>query len=154
MRCPRCGHSESRVIDSRLGRDGDSIRRRRECERCNARFTTYERVELQLPVVVKSDGRREPWDREKILRGLNQACQKRPISAEDRNAIVDRIEREVAGALDPEVRSACIGELVMRELKRVDGVAYVRFASVYLSFQDISEFMEAARRHHEQDGEG
>lgn len=151
MRCPRCGHNENRVIDSRLVRDGDAIRRRRECERCQSRFTTYERVELQLPVVVKADGGREPWDREKLLSGIERACQKRPVSSEDRSAVVERIERNIAASLESEVSSRMIGELVMNELRGLDGVAWVRFASVYLSFQDIDEFIQAVHRHSEEE---
>lgn len=152
MRCPRCGHSDTRVVDSRLVREGDAIRRRRECESCAGRFTTYEHADLALPTVVKSDGRREPWDGEKIMRGLNRACQKRPVSPEERSAIVDRIERELAASLETEITSKSVGERVMQALQPIDGVAWVRFASVYLSFQDIGEFIEAVERHHEAEG--
>lgn len=150
MRCPRCGHSDTRVVDSRLVREGDSIRRRRECESCSGRFTTYEHAELSIPAVVKADGQREPWDREKVMRGLDRACQKRPVTREQREEIVARIERDLAASLENEVASRHIGELVMSELQRIDGVAWVRFASVYLSFQDIQEFIQAVERHAQQ----
>ena len=153
MRCPRCGHSDTRVVDSRLVREGDSIRRRRECESCTGRFTTYEYAELNIPAVVKADGAREPWDREKVMRGLDRACQKRPVTQEQREEIVARIERELAASLENEVPSRRIGELVMGELQRIDGVAWVRFASVYLSFQDIGEFIQAVERHAQQGDE-
>ena len=149
MRCPRCGHSDTRVVDSRLVREGDAIRRRRECEDCGGRFTTFEHAELSLPTVIKQDGRKEPWDREKILRGLDRACQKRPVSREERLAILDTLERELAASLITEISSKEVGERVMDALKPIDGVAWVRFASVYLSFQDIEEFIEAVERHAE-----
>lgn len=152
MRCPRCGHSDTRVVDSRLVREGDSIRRRRECESCSGRFTTFEHSELTLPVVLKQDGRKEPWDRDKILRGLDRACQKRPVSHEDRLTIIDSIERELSASLVTEITSKEVGERVMEALKPIDGVAWVRFASVYLSFQDIGEFIEAVERHAEDEG--
>lgn len=150
MRCPRCGHSDTRVVDSRLVREGDAIRRRRECEDCGGRFRTFEHAELQLPTVIKQDGQKEPWDREKILRGLDRACQKRPVSREERLEILDTIERELASSLITEISSKEVGERVMDALKPIDGVAWVRFASVYLSFQDIEEFIEAVERHAEE----
>lgn len=149
MRCPRCGHSDTRVVDSRLVREGDAIRRRRACEDCGGRFTTFEHAELPLPTVIKSDGRKEPWDREKILRGLDRACQKRPVSRDERLAILDTLEKELAASLITEISSKEVGERVMDALKPIDGVAWVRFASVYLSFQDIEEFIEAVERHAE-----
>lgn len=149
MRCPRCGHNDTRVVDSRLIRDGNTIRRRRACEQCEGRYTTYEHAELQLPTVIKSDGRREPWDGDKILRGLRRACQKRPVSLEEQRAILTGIERDLAESLTAEVTSKQIGELVMEALHPVDGVAWVRFASVYLSFQDINEFIRAVEQHAE-----
>lgn len=140
MRCAFCGHHEDRVIDSRASANGDVIRRRRECEACGKRFTTYERVEYVLPTVVKKDGRREPFDRKKVVAALTIACTKRPIGAEQLEAIADNVERELDGAQEREVASTTIGERVMALLKNVDQVAYVRFASVYRSFRDIGEF--------------
>jgi transcriptional repressor NrdR len=142
VKCPGCRDLNNRVIDSRLGKDGDVIRRRRECERCGRRFTTYERVEEFLPAVVKKDGRREPFDRTKILAGLTKACEKRPVSVAAIEEVADRIERSVADRGEKEVASAVIGEAVVQALRELDTVAYVRFASVYRSFQDIDEFVE------------
>jgi transcriptional repressor NrdR len=141
MKCPFCGFMDDKVIDSRLGKDGDIIRRRRECLKCERRFTTYERVEDVLPMVVKKDGRREPFDRNKILLGIKKACEKRPISVQDVENVVTEIETSFSEASDREVRSTEIGERVMRYLRDLDDVAYVRFASVYRSFKDINEFM-------------
>jgi transcriptional repressor NrdR len=129
------------VIDSRLSKDGLIIRRRRECEGCGKRFTTYERVEEPLPAVVKKDGRREPFDRAKIAAGIKKACEKRPVSTETIDSVVDRIERWALEYGEPEIQSKAIGERVMKELQGLDEVAYVRFASVYRSFKDIGEFM-------------
>jgi transcriptional repressor NrdR len=140
MKCPFCGHPEDRVIDSRAGASGDTIRRRRECEKCERRFTTYERVEYVLPTVVKKDGRREPFDRKKIVQALSIACNKRPVSADAIEGVADAIEREVQDADAREIPSAMLGERVMARLREMDDVAYVRFASVYRSFRDISEF--------------
>lgn len=145
MKCPFCSHLESRVIDSRLSREGDVTRRRRECEECERRFTTYERVEEILPLVVKKDGRRETYDRLKIITGLKKACEKRPISIETIEEIADHIERTLQGRGDKEIPGAMIGEEVMRHLYDLDKVAYVRFSSVYRSFQDIDEFMSELR---------
>ena len=141
MRCPFCRDLENRVIDSRLGKDGDAIRRRRHCERCGRRFTTYERVEEALPMVVKKDGRREPFERAKIVNGLKRACEKRPVSVDTIEALADAIERQLQESGEREVTSRAIGEAVMRDMHDVDGVAYVRFASVYRSFRDVHEFM-------------
>ncbi len=141
MKCPFCSNIESKVIDSRLSREGDLTRRRRECERCAKRFTTYERYEETLPLIVKKDNRREPFDRQKLFQGIARACEKRPISVEQMNAVVDKL---VAWAQDsglPEIASTEIGEQVMNALHDLDGVAYVRFASVYRSFKDVNEFM-------------
>ena len=145
MKCPFCSHLESRVIDSRLSREGDVTRRRRECEECERRFTTYERVEEILTLVVKKDGRREPYDRLKIITGLKKACEKRPISIETIEDIADHIERTLQGRGEKEISGAMIGEEVMRHLYDLDKVAYVRFSSVYRSFQDIDEFMSELR---------
>jgi transcriptional repressor NrdR len=141
MKCPFCGHLEDKVIDSRAAGTGEVIRRRRECESCQRRFTTYERVEDVLPTVVKKDGRREPFDRQKLVRGLRIACIKRPVSIESVEAIADRIEREAQESERREVTASELGERVMHHLREVDDVAYVRFASVYRSFRDIDEFL-------------
>ena len=142
MKCPSCPRTDSKVIDSRLSKDGCIIRRRRECEGCGKRFTTYERVEEPLPVVVKKDGRRETFDRMKIAGGIKKACEKRPISTETIEEMVDGIERWALEQGEKEISSATVGERVMEELQRLDQVAYVRFASVYRSFKDINEFMK------------
>ncbi|MDH5676332.1 MAG: transcriptional regulator NrdR [Myxococcales bacterium] len=141
MKCPFCGEPDNRVIDSRLSQGDEVTRRRRECDACGRRFTTYERIELVLPMVVKKDGRRETFDRLKVLAGLRRACEKRPVSTEDLDRLVDRIERVLVEAGDKEIDSAVIGERVMSRLRELDQVAYVRFASVYRSFKDIHEFM-------------
>jgi transcriptional repressor NrdR len=133
---------EDKVIDSRLSKDGDVIRRRRECLKCEVRFTSYERIEEILPHVVKKDGRRQPFDRQKILYGLEKACEKRPVGLETREALVAGIEKKLQELGDKEIPSSRIGEEVMAGLKGVDEVAYVRFASVYRQFKDIKEFME------------
>lgn len=142
MRCPFCQDAENKVIDSRESHEGSVIRRRRECLRCKRRFTTYERVEELHPLIVKKDGRREAFDREKLLAGLKKACEKRPVSVDQLEELVVAIERLLQGLGEKEVPSSVIGEEVMRRLHRLDEVAYVRFASVYRSFRDISEFME------------
>jgi transcriptional repressor NrdR len=140
LKCPFCAHLESMVIDSRVGAAGDVTRRRRECERCERRFTTYERVEEVLPLVVKKDGRREPFDRQKVLGGLRKACDKRAVPLERLEAVVDAIERDLIDSGDKEVSTGAVGEKIMTELRKVDEIAYVRFASVYRSFRDIEEF--------------
>lgn len=142
MRCPFCGHIEDKVIDSRQSKDGDAIRRRRECLKCEARFTSYERIEEVLPPVIKKDGRREPFDRNKILHGLEKACEKRAVSMEAREKLVTKIEKNLQESGEKEIPSTWIGEEIMRGLKEIDEVAYVRFASVYRQFKDIKEFME------------
>ena len=141
MKCPFCGHLEDKVIDSRSAGTGEVIRRRRECESCTRRFTTYERVEDVLPTVVKKDGRREPFDRQKLVRGLRTACSKRPVSIERIEAVADAIEREVQEHEKREVTASELGERVMGHLRELDEVAYVRFASVYRSFRDVDEFL-------------
>jgi transcriptional repressor NrdR len=141
MRCPFCHHRGNRVVDSRLSGDGTAIRRRRVCDSCKRRFTTYERVDEIAPMVVKKDDRREPFDRSKIIAGLKRACEKRPVSMETIEQIADRVEAAVLERGEREVRSSVIGSLVMNELRQIDQVAYVRFASVYRSFKDIDEFM-------------
>jgi len=142
MKCPFCGNAENKVIDSRVSKDSNSIRRRRECLGCGKRFTTYEYVEEVLPVVVKKDGRREPFDMLKIKNGIKKACEKRPIPTEAIEAIIERIEQACQEYQGKEIPSTDIGEQVVRELKELDGVAYVRFASVYRSFKDVGDFME------------
>jgi transcriptional repressor NrdR len=141
MKCPFCHETENRVIDSRLSKDSNMIRRRRECSKCSRRFTTYERVEEMMPLVVKKDGRRETYERIKIINGLKRACEKRPVSINTIEAIADRIERNLQERGEKEIMSSVIGEATMRELHDTDEVAYVRFASVYRSFKDINEFM-------------
>jgi transcriptional repressor NrdR len=145
VKCPFCGNIEDKVIDSRTSKDGDAIRRRRECLKCGKRFTSYERVEDIVPVVVKKDGRREPFDRMKILTGLKKACEKRPIGTETLDGITDSIERKLIGLGVKEIKSTWIGEEVMSSLKELDKVAYVRFASVYRQFKDINELMNEVK---------
>jgi transcriptional repressor NrdR len=141
MRCPFCGHLEDKVVDSREAKDGDAIRRRRECLECGRRFTSYERIDEIPYMVVKKDGRRETFDRTKIMSGLMRACEKRPISTAQLEEIVDEVEKEVQDSLDREVHTNDVGKIIMRRLKHLDKVAYVRFASVYLEFEDVSAFM-------------
>ena len=145
MRCPFCGENEDRVIDSRVSREGDVIRRRRECVDCERRFTTYERVEEILPMVVKKDGSRETFDRLKIMNGLKRACEKRPISIETLEKITDGVEAKLQEEGRKEVPSQEIGAHVMAALRSLDVVAYVRFASVYREFRDVDEFMVTLR---------
>ncbi len=142
MKCPFCADFDNKVVDSRLSGESDVIRRRRECLGCGRRFTTYERVEDILPMVIKKDNRREPFDRNKILSGIQTACQKRPVPVAVMEEIVDRIEKTIQEKGDKEIKSSTIGETVMLELHDLDEVAYVRFASVYRSFKDINEFMD------------
>lgn len=142
MKCPFCANGENKVIDSRLSRDSNAIRRRRECLACGRRFTTYEFVEGVLPTVVKKDGRREPFDRAKILSGIKKACEKRPISTDAIEKIVENVERACQEFQDKEIESSAVGALVMKELHDLDGVAYVRFASVYRQFRDVMEFVD------------
>ena len=141
MKCPYCENEESRVIDARHTDDGQAIRRRRECESCGRRFTTYEKVEEMILMVIKKDGRREAFDRSKLLNGIIRACEKRPVSIADMEKIVDEIERGLNNMMEKEVDSTFIGELVMERLKDLDEVAYVRFASVYRQFTDINTFV-------------
>ncbi len=145
MKCPFCGANEDKVIDSREASDAMAIRRRRECVKCQRRFTTYERLEESPLSVVKRDGRREPFDRKKILTGIVKACEKRPIPMDRIAALVDEIEREIGKEFEREVSSVDVGERVMRRLHALDEVAYVRFASVYRSFKDLNEFMKELR---------
>jgi len=141
MKCPFCGHQEDKVVDSRGSGDGVAIRRRRECLSCGKRFTTYEHIEEQSLMVIKKDGRREPFDRNKLLSGLVKACEKRPIGMEQLEQLVDEIERDLSRSFEREVPSRQIGERVMKRLHEIDPVAYVRFASVYREFKDAEQFM-------------
>lgn len=142
MKCPYCNHTKTKVVDSRLGKDKDMIRRRRECLSCKKRFTTSERSEDDLPLVIKKDGRREPFNRLKIFNGLKKACEKRPISINMIEKVVNHIELYCQDKGEREIKSSEIGERIMEELHQLDGVAYVRFASVYRQFRDIREFMD------------
>jgi transcriptional repressor NrdR len=142
MKCPYCKSDETAVIDTRVSEDGASIRRRRECERCDKRFTTYERVELAMPVVVKTSGYRTAFDREKIRTGFARALHKRPVPTQYVDAAIDRIEQRILARGEREISSRTIGEMVMQELKKMDSVAYIRFASVYEDFQRVDEFRE------------
>lgn len=141
MKCPFCAHLDDKVIDSREGRVGDLIRRRRECLKCGRRFTTYERIDEIPYMVIKKDGRRERFERQKILQGLLKACEKRPVPTAKLEAIVDDVERVVHEATERELTTKEIGEMIMQRLRKLDKVAYVRFASVYMDFKDVKEFM-------------
>ena len=141
MRCPFCAHLEDKVVDSREGKDGRVIRRRRECLKCAKRFTSYERIDEIPLMVIKKDDRREPYDRNKILGGLRRACEKRPVSASDLDSITDEIEALLQDSPEREIATRAIGEKVMERLRTLDTVAYVRFASVYRQFQDVDQFM-------------
>ena len=146
MKCPFCGHQEDKVMDSRPSKGGSAIRRRRECLKCEKRFTTYEQIEEILPMVVKRDGRREPFDRLKIVAGVRKAVEKRPVSAEKIEALVDDIENVLIERSAKEINSTEIGEMLMNRLKELDDVAYVRFASVYRQFKDINAFMDEVKK--------
>ncbi|HNR29816.1 MAG TPA: transcriptional regulator NrdR [Candidatus Hydrogenedentes bacterium] len=141
MRCPFCSHSQARVVDSRASKEGDAIRRRRECLKCGRRFTTYERIEEVAQMVIKKDGRRENFDRWKMKSGILKAVEKRPVSLDQVDAMIDEIERELFNSTEHEVTTAAVGEAVMAKLRQLDEVAYVRFASVYRQFKDLNEFM-------------
>ena len=145
MKCPFCGNMEDKVVDSRESREGDVIRRRRECLKCELRFTSYERIDEVPYMVIKKDGRREPFDRQKVMAGLLRACEKRPIPTAKLEAIVNAVEKFVQDSRDRERPTQRIGEFIMKRLKEIDKVAYVRFASVYLEFKDVSEFMSELR---------
>ena len=140
MKCPFCSHLETQVVETRLSEDGDVIRRRRQCGACDKRFTTYERPDVNFPAIVKKDGRRIDYRRSKILESMNLALRKRPVSTEQVDAAIERIEEKILSLGAREVASSRLGELVMRELKKLDKVAYVRFASVYRSFEDLDDF--------------
>ena len=141
MKCPGCSGMENKVIDSRLNKEGNVIRRRRECLSCSDRFTTYEKLERSLPLLVKKDGRREEFDRDKIISGVRKACQKRPVSIKNIEDLVDRVEQYLQELGEKEVSAVKVGEKVISEIYNLDDVAYVRFASVYRSFKDVNEFM-------------
>jgi transcriptional repressor NrdR len=145
MRCPFCDHADTQVIDTRASDDGDTIRRRRRCSNCDKRFTTYERIELSMPAVVKKNGSRAEFDRRKLRASLQLALRKRPVALEQVDAAIHRIEDKLLGLGLREIQSERIGELVMRELRRLDKVAYIRFASVYRSFEDVDEFADAVQ---------
>ncbi len=141
MKCPYCQQSETKVVDSRLLKEGLSVRRRRKCESCEKRFTTYENIEIAMPNIVKLDGRREPYNRDKILSGISKACQKRPISTQQIDRIVENIEKNIREISEKEVSTQAIGQILMQYLRNLDPVAYIRFASVYRKFQDVEEFV-------------
>jgi transcriptional repressor NrdR len=145
MKCPFCGHLQDKVVDSREAREGDAVRRRRECLGCSRRFTTYERIDEIPYMVIKKGGRRERFDRAKVLAGLLRACEKRPVPMQKLEALVEEAEAFVADSPNRERRSSEVGELIMNRLRQLDKVAYVRFASVYLDFKDVKEFMEELR---------
>ena len=145
MKCPFCSHTRDKVVDSRESGSGDSIRRRRECLECGRRFTSYERIEEIPYFVIKKDGRREPFDRSKLLAGLMRACEKRPVSAKALQRIVDEVEQLVMDSPEREIEAVAVGERVMDRLRELDKVAYVRFASVYRQFEDVEEFMSELR---------
>jgi len=142
MKCPYCGHLDNKVIDSRLNKDATITRRRRVCISCDQRFTTYERLEVMVPMLVKTDGRREAWDRHKLIIGLQKACEKRPVSRDNIDEFVDEIEHKLQDYGAKEIPSKVVGEWVMERLQELDEVAYVRFASVYRQFKDVDEFMD------------
>ena len=146
MKCPFCGCVDTKVLDSRPNEDRTAIRRRRECEKCKKRFTTYEKIETIPLIVIKKDNNREPYDRTKIERGILRACYKRPVSAERIEKLMDEIENEIFALGNSEVRSSDIGEIVMDKIKEVDQVAYVRFASVYREFKDVNTFIEEIKK--------
>ena len=154
MFCPFCGDSETKVIDSRLVAEGNQVRRRRECQECGERFTTFETAELVLPRVIKTNGSRQPFDEEKLRNGILRAIEKRPVSLEMLESTLNRIKHKLRATGEREVKSRDVGELVMDELRQLDDVAYVRFASVYRSFQDVDEFREEIDRLRETNREG
>lgn len=142
MKCPFCAHSNTQVLDTRMSEEGDTVRRRRRCESCDRRFTTYERIELFFPAIVKKNGSRADYTRDKLKDSMRLALRKRPVSAEAIDAAITRIEEKLLALGEKEIPSSQVGELVMRELRRLDKIAYIRFASVYRSFEDVSEFRD------------
>lgn len=151
MKCPYCAYMESKVIDSRPTEEGRSIRRRRECISCSKRFTTYEKIEEVPLIVVKKGGNRQAYNRSKLLNGIIKSCEKRPVSVGQMEAIVDEVEKRLSNSLDKEVTSIDIGEIVMEELKKIDQVSYVRFASVYREFKDVDSFMDELKKIREEE---
>ena len=149
MRCPFCSNPETKVIDSRLIADGSQVKRRRACQDCGTRFTTFETVEVQLPKIIKSDKARESFDGGKVRRGIDRAWDKRPVSSEQGEMLIDRVKRRLQATSEREVESQRVGEIVMSELKTLDAVAYVRFASVYKSFEDVADFVSAVNEANE-----
>ena len=147
MKCPFCGHDDTRVIDSRPAEDNNSIRRRRVCDECGKRFTTYEKIETIPLMVIKKDQSRQPYDRKKIEKGVISSCHKRPVSADQINNLVDDVENEIFNLEAREIKSSTIGEMVMERLRDLDGVAYVRFASVYREFKDVGTFMDEIKKY-------
>ncbi len=152
MKCPFCGDNNDKVIDSRSVKDGLAIRRRRQCNSCGKRFTTYEYIEMALITVIKRDGRREPYDRQKLINGIKTACRKRPVSEKDIENIVDEVENMIFHSQGMEISSMKIGECVMKKLRELDEVSYIRFASVYREFRDIGEFAEELKRLQDETG--
>jgi transcriptional repressor NrdR len=146
MRCPYCSATEDKVVDTRPSEDEQMIRRRRECIGCGRRFTTYERIDEELPMVVKKDSRREPYDRRKLLGGIHKACDKRPVSAERIELMVDEVERHLRELAEKEIPSSKLGDAVLSRLREIDDVAYLRFASVYLPFKNVSEILDEVQR--------
>jgi len=151
MKCPFCGHNEDRVLDTREQKDGGAIRRRRECLQCKSRFSTVEALSLVFPYIIKKDGRREPYDREKVLKGVQAACQKRPIGLAQIESLVDRVSVWLVNRGEKEIPARLIGQRVMQELRSLDDVGYVRFASVYRTFKDVQEFVDTLEDHEEAD---
>ncbi len=145
MHCPSCGESDTRVIDSRLLQEGKTVRRRRKCPDCESRFTTYEKLQVQLPLIVKSDGRRETYNREKIMKGLKKACQKRPIAVEKLDLLLDDLEKFLLDADSKEMLSTTVGEYVMASLYQLDPVSYVRYGSFYWNFKDLEDFVNSLK---------
>ncbi len=146
MQCPKCSHSDTKVIDSRSLLEGGAIRRRRKCEICDFRFTTYENYQMQMPVIVKHDGRRENFNREKIIKGLQKACQKRPVSIDQLNNLIDEIEKSLMEGSPSEIVASDIGEMVMQKLKDLDPVSFVRFASFYWDYKNIQDFVRTLQQ--------
>jgi transcriptional repressor NrdR len=153
VKCPKCSHSADKVVDSRTTKEGEAIRRRRECLGCGKRFTTYEYIEKTPLMVVKKDGRREAYSRDKLISGLIKACEKRPVSRDQLEKLVDDVEAETLGKFKSEIRSDELGNVIIERLKEIDGVAYVRFASVYRQFRDVNEFMDEIKRVIDRPGE-
>lgn len=152
MQCPKCGHDDTKVIDSRMSGVGEAIRRRRKCDQCDFRFTTYERMQVQLPMIVKNDGRREHFNRDKILKGLTKATQKRPVSVDQLEALINSIEQTLVDKYsDEEIPAHEIGELIMTNLRQLDPVSFVRFASFYWDYQNIQDFVRTLKRDHPKD---